>query len=439
MTVLQHRVPALAVALLVAALVGPRASDAQLAATVPITISGEVRTRSEGDWPGGAVRSDVYTYMRSRLAVSAAAAEHVRIFAQVQDSRVFGAEGNTSLSNPDVFELHQGYLELGSAWGSNNFLARVGRQEIAFGNERLVGAADWTNTARSFDGARVTLTPRGEKPGAERWSLTAFIATMEDRGRKFGALTSAGTAAAPAPDHEIAALFATRAIASGALEVTAMYDGGAHYRAFDHSDRSTFDARLRQGAGHDIGFEIEAASQLGTQHALPAGAASYVTQEVGAWLVGARITRPAAAGRRVTAALGVDVLSGDASATDGSYSAFNTMFATNHPFYGLMDIFTDPAARTNDRGLVDALATTAIALPPRTALKIELHHYAPQAGTHSEIGWEADAIAPVKISAAATLELGYTAFHAGPAAAAMGLGADGAWRHWAYLQLKAAF
>jgi hypothetical protein len=104
-----------------------------------------------------------------------------------------------------------------------------------------------------------------------------------------------------------------------------------------------------------------------------------------------------------------------------------------------MDLLFDPAARTDDRGLVDALARMAIALPPRTTLKFELHHFSPQAGDHAEIGWEGDAIVPVRISAAATVELGYTAFRAGPAAQALALGVNGAWRHWAYLQLKAGF
>ena len=189
----------------------------------------------------------------------------------------------------------------------------------------------------------------------------------------------------------------------------------------------------------EIGFELEAAWQTGNQQYQATSTASVVNQDVGAWLAGARLTRPAADGRRVTGAIGFDVLSGDAKASDGTYGAFSTMFATNHPFYGLMDLFTDPAARTNDRGLVDALATTAIALPPRTTLKIELHHFAPQAGPSGDIGWEGDFIVPVRFTSVATMELGYTAFHAGPAAAAMGLGSNGVWRHWAYLQLRAGF
>lgn len=419
-------------------LLAPGTVTAQTATTsVPLTVFGEVRSRSEGDWPGGAQATDVYTYLRSRLGVRAEPSKGVKIVAQVQDSRVFGAESNTTATNPDAIELHQGYLELGTAWGARDFAVRAGRQEIIFGNERLVGASDWTNTARAFDGIRLLLTPQGEAPGAERWTATAFAATMEERGRKFGAVLPANTA--PVPDHYVGGLYGTRTLGTGSLEATALFDAGMHYRTFADANRATFDARLRQGRNRDIGFELEGAWQTGSQQYQATSTASIVNQDVSAWLAGARITRPAADGRRVTGAIGVDVLSGDARASDGTYGAFSTMFATNHPFYGLMDLFTDPAARTNDRGLVDALATTAIALPPRTALKIELHHFAPQAGPAGEIGWEADFIAPVKFSTFATMELGYTAFRAGPAAAAMGLGADGSWRHWAYLQLRAGF
>lgn len=417
----------------------PRTAAAQTAtASIPVSIFGEIRSRSEGDWPGGALATDVYTYLRSRLGVRAAPAKGVTIVAQVQDSRVFGAESNSTATNPDAIELHQGYLELSTMWGPGELKARAGRQEITFGNERLVGAVDWSNTGRSFDGLRVLFTQGRAAPGAEQWTATAFAATVEERGRHFAAVTIPAPTS-PAPDHMVAGLFGTRVLGTGSLEGTALFDAGGHYRTFADANKATFDARLRQGKNREIGFELEAAWQTGTQQYQASSNSLVVNQDVSAWLFGARVTRPAVDARRVTGSLGVDILSGDNSATDGGYGSFNTMYATNHPFYGLMDLFLDPAARTNDRGLIDALATASMALPPRTTLKIELHHFAPQAGARAEIGWEADVIAPVRLSSAATMELGYTAFRAGPAAAAMGLGANNTFRHWAYLQLKAGF
>lgn len=51
--------------------------------------------------------------------------------------------------------------ERGDLWG------RIGRQELAYGNERLVSPAEWNNILRTFDGAKVYW--RGKK-----WNIDAF-------------------------------------------------------------------------------------------------------------------------------------------------------------------------------------------------------------------------------------------------------------------------
>jgi hypothetical protein len=58
----------------------------------------------------------------------------------------------------DSFEdngYRQAYAEFGKA-EAPMFLLRVGRQELFFGDQRLIGHLNWTNTARSFDAARLT-------------------------------------------------------------------------------------------------------------------------------------------------------------------------------------------------------------------------------------------------------------------------------------------
>ncbi|NIP78292.1 MAG: alginate export family protein, partial [Gemmatimonadetes bacterium] len=77
---------------------------------------------------------------------------------QVQDVRVWGGELGTTDPSADGLDLHQGWLELGDA-GSGALSLRVGRQELAYGGERLVGALNWAQQARSFDGARLRLRP----------------------------------------------------------------------------------------------------------------------------------------------------------------------------------------------------------------------------------------------------------------------------------------
>src|SRR5579872_937036 len=71
-------------------------------ATIPASLFGELRVRGEWDQPGGALHADLYTYLRTRLGVRATPVKGVTVVAQVQDSRVFGAESNTTSTNPDV-------------------------------------------------------------------------------------------------------------------------------------------------------------------------------------------------------------------------------------------------------------------------------------------------------------------------------------------------
>ena len=50
--------------------------------------------------------------------------------------------------------LYQGYVTIGNLKEFPLSL-KVGRQELAYGEERLVGTADWINNSRVFDGAKV--------------------------------------------------------------------------------------------------------------------------------------------------------------------------------------------------------------------------------------------------------------------------------------------
>jgi Alginate export len=413
---------------------------AQVPATlpVPITLFGEIRSRSEWDRPGGAVDADAYAYLRTRIGLRAAPADGVAIVLQFQDRRVYGINSSSAENNPDAFDLHQAYVALSTRWRTLDLAARVGRQEVAFGNERLVGPVGWSNAGRTFDGARLLLTPATALSGKELWTLTAFAATVDERGRHFAATTPASGTNYPS-DHAVVGVFATRALAGAALDATLLFDGAANYRAYSGSDRVTADARLRSGTTQSFGIELEGAIQAGHQHAQPIASSAPVSQSVAAWMGGARAGRFPMASRRTSAIVGADLLSGDGSPVDGTYTAFNTMYATNHPFYGRMDLFLDPAARTKDAGLVDLFASAASGLDTPVAARVDIHRFAPQAGNSREIGWELDAIVPVKLSKAVDLELGYGAFRASSGADVMGLGQAGSTRHWAYAQLRAAF
>jgi len=101
---------------------------------------------------------DDYVMNQTRLWADADVNEHLRVFIQLQDSRVFGSEGNTvgltSGYNADTtFDVHQGYFDVKKLFDLP-LTVRVGRQEIVWGDHRVIGNFVWSNVGRVFDGGR---------------------------------------------------------------------------------------------------------------------------------------------------------------------------------------------------------------------------------------------------------------------------------------------
>lgn len=136
-----------------------------------VSIGGEIRIRSESQLQYGAitggVNNDSFVLLRARPHLDAKPINGLRIFIQPQFSRAFAQEESTIASGIDepggalpnannVFDLHQGFVEFERILGSI-VSVKVGRQELAYGNERLIGAFGWSNVGRSFDAGKIRL------------------------------------------------------------------------------------------------------------------------------------------------------------------------------------------------------------------------------------------------------------------------------------------
>jgi hypothetical protein len=120
-----------------------------------VRLTGEVRFREEG-FIGNrftAGNDDMYLLQRFRLGLEVRPTPWLSFYAQAQDSRVsFPTRVSPAPPFQDSADLRQAFLQVGGE--TKPFLVRVGRQELAFGEERLVGAGNWGNIARSFDAIR---------------------------------------------------------------------------------------------------------------------------------------------------------------------------------------------------------------------------------------------------------------------------------------------
>lgn len=91
---------------------------------------------------------------RARFGMQAAWSGKVGILLEFQDVRPWGAQGVTTQTVP-LTGVHQAFADLAICSG---FDVRVGRQELAYGEERLLGGLDWSQHGRAFDGAFGRLT-----------------------------------------------------------------------------------------------------------------------------------------------------------------------------------------------------------------------------------------------------------------------------------------
>jgi hypothetical protein len=125
-----------------------------------LRLSGELREREEAHTGYGFTPGNDYGYDLSRIRIGFDITPNswFHAFVQARDSEVIGGDVPPALlsNSKDVFDLNQAYVEFRN--GENGwFSLKTGRQELYFGDERLIARSNWSNATRSFDAIRLTL------------------------------------------------------------------------------------------------------------------------------------------------------------------------------------------------------------------------------------------------------------------------------------------
>jgi hypothetical protein len=136
-----------------------------------VRFGGEFRSRLEA-FSGEGYRhnsTDGFLLTRLRINMTLQPAPFVKLFVQGQDAR---APWKNRQAPPFQSSMHlrQAYAEFGNTVEGRVAL-RVGRQELSFGEERMIGPSSWLNTPRYFEAARLTL-----RHG--RYRLDAFASSV---------------------------------------------------------------------------------------------------------------------------------------------------------------------------------------------------------------------------------------------------------------------
>lgn len=278
---------------------------------------------------------DDYVINQTRLWADADVNEHLRIFIQLQDARAFGVEGTTVGFAADGannrIDIHQGYFDLKNLFDLP-LTVRVGRQEIIWGDHRVIGNLVWSNQGRVFDGGRFMWD-------TDTIHAEAFAIKVDEDGYLSSSVDGSGNS----DENIYAGMLAFKKLLPGAL-IELMY-----IQKNNQDDTAAVSAHTGAGSGntiiHDFGIRID--GKLPNMDAVDYTLESHgQTGDVGdldheAWAFAGRIgyTFKDVAW---TPRIGFEYAfaSGDDDPADGDHDTFDNLYPTNHwqGNYGFVDL-----------------------------------------------------------------------------------------------------
>ena len=287
-----------------------------------LQLGGQVRGRFE-DTSGTSLlndSSDAYYASRIRLDLGVKPAPWLRFFVQAQDARVGAyntAPAPSTLYNP--IDLRQGYVEL-SHEGPLSLKLRGGRQELAFGGERLIGPADW-GMSRTFDAVDLGISRGRAKVDLFGGTAVQIDNTRCDRhkpGEHFYGAYGSIKNVLPGMTVEPYVLFKQSLLIKS--EASVLGDG----LVTSPGVRATGKLPGR------FDYTVEGVMQRGSYSADSVSARG--ANGVLGWTVSKASWKP-----RVS--VEYNYASGDGAVKDGYRNTFDQFYPSNHAYYGMIDQF----------------------------------------------------------------------------------------------------
>jgi len=284
-----------------------------------LRVRGEFRERLEGFQNSGFVegRDDRYALSRVRLNVTVTPNKYFSFQANVQDARVGGETvGPTAAPFSGPFDLRTMFADIGT--GKAPVAARLGRQELAFGEQRLLGHLAWVNTGRSWDAARAILRHKTFQVDVFAASLVRSLPDEFDKSGNGNLLVGAYATT-------------TKLLPKATVEPYVFVRHDENLRSelgpFGSLDQTTVGARTAGKLPAGLDYGVEMALQRGSL------ADDSISAWAGHWQM--RESLPGAGAVKLISEY--NFATGDKSGTDGARGTFDQLYPTGHDKLGLAD------------------------------------------------------------------------------------------------------
>lgn len=330
-----------------------------------ITIGGQVRLRAEyrdpiaynnpGTTPKDDQHEDADLFLeRIRLNLTFTLSDQITVFFQPQDQRIFGDEAAATfigtstatgfVSDEMNLDVHQGFVEVKDLL-TTGLSIKIGRQELLYGDQRLVSPLDWSNIGRTWDGAKI----RYQQP---TWWADAFYTVIkevqgaEDDQDFWGFYFSYGGI----QDHEVDVYLFGRRLSDNLF--TGETSGAANDR-LEYTPGIRFKGKM---AGFD--YSAEGMAQRG----------EVSDDDIKAWAVAFTLGYTFDIDWKPRIGIEYTHASGDGDPTDGDIETFDPLYGFGHAYQGYADVFSFKNGR-------DLAIYLKVAPAPTLSFHVDIHTF----------------------------------------------------------------
>lgn len=420
-----------------------------------LQVNAQLRTRTEfrnGQGAPLAKGADAafFTSQRTRLGFLYNA-YRLKLGLTVQDARVWGQDASTinrtTTADNNGLMLHEAWAEIqltDTLIKTSALTLKIGRQELVYDDQRLLGNLDWLQQARRHDAALL-------KYESSQWKLHAGAAFNQNKENTAGTVYNntpsgnyAGNTNGGTMYKSLQFLYAGRQWTTGSASWLFLADqfNKYHYDTVGTVVTKAYDKgawnRLTTGVYfnntfHQLNLTAGAYYQLGKTNA-------------GQTLHGIMVSLLAAwqMNKKLSLAAGYDYTSGGVTAS-GNSKAFDPLYGTPHKFRGFMDYFY-AASGFGGTGLQDCFLKLKWKVNARGALGLDAHQFNSVAvvadplkpgATGKNFGQELDLIYNYTITPQVGVEAGYSHyFSTGFLAAAKNIANAKSGADWAYVMVN---
>ena len=344
--------------------------------------------------------------------------EKLDFYLSIQDVRVWGDVPQLNNADNNGLGIHE-------AWGevlfNENFSLKLGRQEISYDDQRMMGSVGWAQQARSHDAALLKFID-------EKIKFNLGFAFNQDSENITGTtLTTPGT--------------------YKSLQYAWLNKDWEHFEAsflflnnglqfIDPVNSDDNETRYSQTIGSHLNYKIGTLALVSNLYYQFGKDVS--NNNLSAYLLALEVNYKSS--QTLTLTLGTELQSGNENGTpsNGDNNAFTPFYGTNHKFNGLMDYFY-VGNHGNNIGLWDMYAKVKLALNQKSNLAFALHNFvspseiAPNVSRH--LGAELDLVYSYTLDRNISFAGGYSHLFAADGMETVKNNFDGNTNNWGWIMV----